>query len=311
MAMGGFHYFTLSNGTSDTHEMTHLDPLLREPGQEDMATSEETAVHPLTCKNVLSMVRQKQIRLPTEDEIQDRSKSDWLAKTLVILQTCWFVTQCIARRVEHLPITELEVITLAYAAMNLAIFMAWWNKPHNVDCPTRVFQEPSELVAGRDDGVWDKVVSIIMGLQDDLVALHERSNVPIFYAGDGDDDTVMIADSIVLAVGVAFGVIHCIPWSFTFPSHAEAVLWRVSSIAITSVPIFVFMAFMGAAVASETCFDGDDMLTYVIVPSMVLSGILYVIARFTTIILAFMSLSSLPPGAFEAVDWTIRIPHLS
>ena len=64
--------------------------------------------------------------VPTEEEIKDRGKSDWLAKSLVLLQTSWFVIQCIARAIEHLPITHLEIMTLAYAAMNFVIYIFWW-----------------------------------------------------------------------------------------------------------------------------------------------------------------------------------------
>lgn len=43
--------------------------------------------------------------LPSEAEILDRSKSDSLAKAIVIIQTLWFATQCIAR-LERLAINR-------------------------------------------------------------------------------------------------------------------------------------------------------------------------------------------------------------
>jgi len=53
----------------------------------------------------------------TEEEIQDRSKGDYLLKGRVVLvQTSWFITQCIVRGAYRLEITELEVVTLAFAA---------------------------------------------------------------------------------------------------------------------------------------------------------------------------------------------------
>jgi hypothetical protein len=39
-------------------------------------------------------------------------------------------------------------------------------------------------------------------------------------------------------------------------------------------------------------------------------GLLYILARLTTIVLASINLSSLPTGAFQAVHWTTLIPHL-
>ena len=80
MIMGGFHYFTPSSDTSDTHEMTDLDPLIKGSGQEERTKSEEAPVHPLTWESVISIVKKKQVRLPTEDEIRNTSKSDWLAR---------------------------------------------------------------------------------------------------------------------------------------------------------------------------------------------------------------------------------------
>ena len=44
----------------------------------------------------------------TEDEISDRSKGDRLAKLMFIVQTSWFITQCIARYVHHTRNGEFE-----------------------------------------------------------------------------------------------------------------------------------------------------------------------------------------------------------
>jgi hypothetical protein len=61
----------------------------------------------------------------TENEIQDKSKGDGLSKGLVIVQTGWFLLQCITRGVERLPITELEIVTLAFAALNFVTYGLW------------------------------------------------------------------------------------------------------------------------------------------------------------------------------------------
>ncbi|KAJ7227785.1 hypothetical protein C8J57DRAFT_1092939 [Mycena rebaudengoi] len=58
-----------------------------------------------------------QLIVPTEDEIKDQVKSDWIAKSFVLIQTTWFLTQCIERGVEHLPIMELEIVTSAYGGI--------------------------------------------------------------------------------------------------------------------------------------------------------------------------------------------------
>lgn len=52
----------------------------------------------------------------TENEIQDKSGGDFLSRGLVIIQTGWFVLQCIAcQSAKHIPFTELKLVTLAFA----------------------------------------------------------------------------------------------------------------------------------------------------------------------------------------------------
>jgi hypothetical protein len=65
----------------------------------------------------------------TEGEINDKSKADGLAKTLLILQLSWFVIQVSARHANHLAITLLEIDTLAMAAMSFPVLFFWWDKP--------------------------------------------------------------------------------------------------------------------------------------------------------------------------------------
>jgi len=75
----------------------------------------------------------------TKEEIQDRSKGDYLSKGIVIVQTSWFIAQCIVRGVYKLEVTELEVATLAFAALNGVTYYLWWHKPLDVRCSIPVY----------------------------------------------------------------------------------------------------------------------------------------------------------------------------
>jgi hypothetical protein len=68
----------------------------------------------------------------TEEEIHDRSQADALAKTVVVGQTTWFIVQCIARGVQGLVLTQLELVTVAFAFLNGLMYFLWWNKPMDV-----------------------------------------------------------------------------------------------------------------------------------------------------------------------------------
>ncbi|KAL0563116.1 hypothetical protein V5O48_018961, partial [Marasmius crinis-equi] len=74
----------------------------------------------------------------SEREIQDRSKGDALSKTLILFQTTWFLVQILARVVSGLPIAELELVTVAFASLNILAYAFWYHKPQNVDCAISV-----------------------------------------------------------------------------------------------------------------------------------------------------------------------------
>ncbi|KAH9961084.1 hypothetical protein BC827DRAFT_1376455 [Russula dissimulans] len=215
-------------------------------------------------------------------EIQDKSKGDFISKSVVILQTSWFVMQCIARGVQGLPITELELVTIAFAGLNFVIYLLWWDKPLNVQCGVRVYQKritdkpvddghilatagfwvalgdafsnlPAAIVNGPSQDsdklpwlarvlAWPivKPFEIIFGEFDERVG----RRISTFYPHEWDEDRTHILLFMMVISGVAsgFGGIHCIGWSFTFPSTTERTLWRITSISITGIPAVAILS---------------------------------------------------------------------
>ncbi|KAK7021847.1 hypothetical protein VNI00_017240 [Paramarasmius palmivorus] len=74
----------------------------------------------------------------TKQEIQDRGHADALSKLIAIVQTAWFIIQITARFSQQLIVTELEVVTLAFAFLNFVVYFLWWNKPLRVRHPIRI-----------------------------------------------------------------------------------------------------------------------------------------------------------------------------
>ncbi|KAF8971907.1 hypothetical protein BDZ97DRAFT_1901541 [Flammula alnicola] len=91
-------------------------------------------IRTLHYEGLKNPIRDEAIDIPitTEVDIKDRSKGDFISKGIVVLQTTWFITQCTARGAENLPLTELEVVTLAFAVLNAITYGLWWNKPQSV-----------------------------------------------------------------------------------------------------------------------------------------------------------------------------------
>ena len=90
----------------------------------------------------------------TAAEIRDRGRGDFLSKAIAILQSIWFIVQCIARGVEGLALTELELVTLALASLTGLMYYFWWDKPLGVMEPIRVYtvnmDPPKKIVDGEE-----------------------------------------------------------------------------------------------------------------------------------------------------------------
>jgi hypothetical protein len=101
----------------------------------------------------------------TEVEISDKSKRDLLSKVIAIGQTGWFLLQCVARAVQHLPLTDLELVTLAFASLNFVIYGIWWDKPIDVQEPypvLRKFEKGEKGSGGRPWYRWpDHIICVV------------------------------------------------------------------------------------------------------------------------------------------------------
>lgn len=77
-------------------------------------------------------------RLPhiRESQIQDKSKADWMAKSLICIQVGWMVVQVLARAIKQMPISLLEINTCGHVACAMAIYLLWWSKPLEIQEPT-------------------------------------------------------------------------------------------------------------------------------------------------------------------------------
>jgi len=365
-------------------------------------------------------------------EIKDKSKSDALSKGLVVMQTTWFVIQCFARRIRGLPITELELVTLAFAVLNLVTYAFWWHKPLGVQCPiivstivlldclptlypstemgsfevedTALAVEPVEADIGvsslahlddlpgdmtsvtsapnsspdaestqivtksTDEGldgassqlivhqgkkyttgngsstpryIWRsyyKLLEAPLGCVLTLLALIPRALLGLlgalnrmlfirylwnpnesFWDEQWDMSPILPLGSIL--VGFAFGGIHCIGWSFQFPSHAESLIWRISSSIITCLPS---LPLIGILIPSRhpqsspwlkfACFfySGDGPKTDLTKLLFIFLIYSYILARIALLVIAFKSLWNLPSDAAALIDlnWSKFFPHL-
>ena len=63
------------------------------------------------------------------EELRERSMAHPLFAAITLLQSIWFIIQCISRRVQGFVITQLELVTLSLVVMNGILLLFWWYKP--------------------------------------------------------------------------------------------------------------------------------------------------------------------------------------
>ncbi|KAF1959732.1 hypothetical protein CC80DRAFT_466828 [Byssothecium circinans] len=174
------------------------------------------------------------IRLSKED-ILDKSKADWFAKSIAVIQIFWQVTSVTTRLVRRLPISQLEICTVAFAVLATATYVANWSKPKDIELSVELPGYPGSEKhrEGNYYGISffrqliaPSVVNPSVGhIWNDMVRLESPdTRIPILSA------------VVVISTGV-FGGLHCLAWRTTFPTMTEKVVWLVASILSATIPL--------------------------------------------------------------------------
>ncbi|KIJ47394.1 hypothetical protein M422DRAFT_163982, partial [Sphaerobolus stellatus SS14] len=253
------------------------------------------------------------------DEIKDRSKSDSVAKTIATAQILWFITQIIARGVQKQAITQLELTTVAIAVPNILMYLCWWHKPMDIQFPTilRLRQPTNNLAVETEDefqgllapfkdvGPFSTAFKITLmwsigaPISELLGGEEECSKDRLyFYAEDSHNDNKL--DTVVFVVATSsFSATNQIVWSFTFPSHAEQILWRVAGCIITATPLSAVVIQLSPDYLERPIFTQMKLLPIgrIILGWFFLLLPLYVLARMFLLIEGIIARRNLPPSS--------------
>ena len=75
------------------------------------------------------------------ETVSDKSKADVITKIIVCIQASWFLLQCVARAIQGLSVTLLEVHVLAHVACTFVMYFLWFHKPYDVEHPVLLTDE--------------------------------------------------------------------------------------------------------------------------------------------------------------------------
>ncbi|KAJ7059212.1 hypothetical protein C8F01DRAFT_1254896 [Mycena amicta] len=240
--------------------------------------------------------------------IEDKSKADAFSKAVAFIQGLWFVAQCIARTAQHLPLTKLEVVTLAYAVVNIFTWLLWWGKPMDIRDPVVVEAAvPENTRPPQQKQTWWLKFTNLLGLgpcDNDVYNPLANNAVPTFWFVSEEDRYSSLGETAWMSaffgefiVAAIFGAIHCVAWHTAFPSIAEMWLWRISAAIISGLPLILLCI---------SPFSDQDTLN---VP-MVAGIVLYTVNRLVLLVVALTVLRALPSATFVDVNWSVYIPHL-
>ncbi|KAF7369967.1 hypothetical protein MSAN_00626500 [Mycena sanguinolenta] len=257
---------------------------------------------------------QAAIKKISEKDITDKSKGDALSKGVALLQGLWFILQTLARVHQRLAITQLEVATLAFAVVNIFIWLLWWNKPLDVQKPIVVglhMQPDTETITLPVQlSLWDRFRGAILGYSEAEYKPLSSLSVPSFWSIQ-DKSTLDSGANILLSpVGTLFGAIHCAAWNAVFPTPVEMWIWRISALVIIAIPGFASSAM---ALGEMSDWLDSTLILWVAGGSFIISFVgipLYIAARLILIVLPLTELRFLPASAFVDVNWSTYIPHI-
>ncbi|CAO2654198.1 Nn.00g109310.m01.CDS01 [Neocucurbitaria sp. VM-36] len=295
----------------------------------------------ITAFPVYSLLR-SQVDLetfPSRKEIKDKGKADVMAKALTIVQIVWILVQSVARIVQHLPLTTLEISTLAYIPCAIIAYILWWNKPYEVNMPTRLHLKPTGLpilhlnhrrgVAPHHEDTPCHCKHTRYLRTRKLLERHQIYRTQKYRTYETTRQCVEVLRSSLDPVGIfgfssaliflIVGAIHLAAWNFHFPSGFERWAWRICSILITTIiPLSWLITAVLLRVASDRWWDGTEdniMLRKFQTMRWISMGIqgcaltVYGFARLYLLVEVFMGLRASPGGIYKTPEWTNFLPH--
>jgi hypothetical protein len=117
---------------------------------------------------------------------------------------------------------------------------------------------------------------------------------------------------------IGFGAVHAAAWHDYFPSRAERIMWRMSSLYIMgSGLLWLLINFLGQVWPSfdrywDSIVAGNaHRATYIFLAVVcTICGVAYCLARLFLVAESIISLRKLPTTTYRTPDWTPLIPHI-
>ncbi|KAI0544249.1 hypothetical protein F4679DRAFT_565635 [Xylaria curta] len=178
------------------------------------------------------------------EEIWDKSKANFLSKSLAFLQVSWFLFQLLGRTIVQLPITALELLTSSIVLFTLGNLGCWFYKPNDIQ----------------------KGITLHMGVSLESIILENADAAAIFSQHTACNSTVSrslspsrstherplerfsnasyphlsaIHKIVYLGLAKSAVALHLLAWNFEFPTHVECLGWRIASSTLMAMSLAI------------------------------------------------------------------------
>jgi hypothetical protein len=232
----------------------------------------------------------------TKEMIKNRSKTDELAKGLTILQVSWMMIQTIGRKIDGLPVTLLELNTLTHIGCAIILSLLWWCKPQSVREGIVIDLSACERckhILGNEEF---EHRGLTLEMPNDMVIKKlgvEYQALPAW-----------IYSGLIALLSLFYGGIHAIAWDAHFPSRQEQIIWRIAACCVAGGAVIMWGSLVVGLSTSRDLLETTSSVV------LLISGLLFMFGRLFLLIEAFISVRSLPIGAYDTANWVNFLPHI-
>ncbi|CZR44907.1 uncharacterized protein FPRO_14659 [Fusarium proliferatum ET1] len=210
---------------------------------------------PLNAEQLFYLVNNSYVDYPStsDRELKDRNKSDGLARLITLWQGTWFIITFIARLIQGLHVTTMELTAVSFVIILFGTAWCWKDKPSDVGttitvpCRTTMediliregrqpdqpyYQTPLDFIS-RDETALNLAWQYYNELSRKILFSPFSRRVKQVPWDRNPGDIFLRMDFDLELVGVAFifvfSAVFLGAWNFSFPSTVERDFWRVAS----------------------------------------------------------------------------------
>ncbi|MCJ1256716.1 hypothetical protein MMC24_004540 [Lignoscripta atroalba] len=299
---------------------------------------------PVTSKHIYVLFKLGLIKLDaiTPAAIEDRSKADGVAKLFAIVQTTWFILQCLARLLQQISITSLELSTIAFVVCTIGTNILWWDKPKDVfvpivlkiDCTLEgllAMAGPQILDAKSEATSWkwsplEKFDDLRPNFRVDAGQYFPRTYRTKYFelsqqaqkARFRNDrfpplERDWLLNHFLSVLSLLFGAVYVAGWNISFPTHTEQIVWRICTAILLSLVVAFWAVDAAVELHQRRKMVPEDQKVAITPAKMALYALIvmvYMTIRIYILVEPFVCLRSLPAVAYKTVQWSSFIPHV-